>query len=538
MQDQMKNLPVFRKVLLFSFIISFFVVLLTGGISFFLQTKQMEEQLRNRIVEMATLWSSQIDHEEIEQVKEKQDSTHPAFQSLFETISLVNEKAPFSDAYILAPEIVNESDVYILVSSKSFEKLGMKSLTYYEQNKAFLKGYKEVLQNKDVTTTHLYRGVLGLWITAFVPMTDANGNVAAVFCLDINASLLDKFQKEIGLYLIVLFVIIITIVYFILKNGLRKVLNPVNEIISGFNEVSSGNFNIKLDSASQADLGVLFERFNFMTTNLSLLFEHLSATSEQFGTVPKNIGSLHRFEEAIDEMEQILQISKIQRELQRAEKMNAIGQLAASVAHEIRNPMTVVKGFLQIFLAKEEISEEEQMYIKLMINELNRAETIINDYLSLAKPDIEQTEMIDAGEMASKVLDLMNSYAMMTNNILLVSDLQDNVFLDGNSGELRQVLINILKNGIEAMKDGGTLTLLVYQEEQYGVFEIQDTGIGMSEEELERLGTAFYSLKEKGTGIGMMVCYQIIDRMKGKIEVTSKMGAGTTFKVYVPLREE
>ena len=86
-----------------------------------------------------------------------------------------------------------------------------------------------------------------------------------------------------------------------------------------------------------------------------------------------------------------------------------LGRLAASVAHEIRNPMTVVKGFLQIFLAKEQMSDEERMYIRLMIDEMNRAETIINDYLSMAKPDLEQTERINGKELAEKAMDLMNS---------------------------------------------------------------------------------------------------------------------------------
>ncbi len=200
-------------------------------------------------------------------------------------------------------------------------------------------------------------------------------------------------------------------------------------------------------------------------------------------------------------MEDIFERTKLQQELQRAEKMNAIGQLAASVAHEIRNPMTVVKGFLQIFLSKE-MSEEDHMYLKLMIEELNRAETIINDYLSLAKPDVGKLVIIDGSEMTEQVMDLMSSYAMMSKNISMHTEIKDQVKIRGNKSELKQVLINILKNGIEAMGDGGKLSMTLEKQGDFGVFVIKDTGIGMTAEELSRLGTAFYSLKERGTGMG------------------------------------
>jgi signal transduction histidine kinase len=262
----------------------------------------------------------------------------------------------------------------------------------------------------------------------------------------------------------------------------------------------------------------------------------LAATNEKINDQSKKVQFNH-LQDVFEQLEDIIEKSMVFRELQRAEKMNAIGQLAASVAHEIRNPMTVVKGFLQIFLAKDEMSEEERMYIRLMIEEMNRAETIINDYLSLAKPDLEKTESVDCRELAEKAMDLMNSYAKMSKNIIMLTPVLDQVTVRGNKNELHQVLINILKNGIEALKNGGELSLSLYTEGKYGVFEISDTGIGMTGEELQRLGTAFYSLKEKGTGMGLTVCYQIIDRMKGKIDVKSEKDVGTTFKIYVPLYE-
>ncbi|WP_102275880.1 sensor histidine kinase [Cytobacillus massiliigabonensis] len=538
MKEQLNNLPLFRKILLFSFFVSLILVISTAGISLLLQTKQMEKQLRFRVVEMSTLWGTILNIDDLKNVKAERSLDHPSFQSLKYSISLVNENAPYSNAFLLAPEVSAAGELFVLVSSEDYEKKGVKSLSSLKVDGTFLKSFNEAIQNEKIVSSPLYRDELGLWITSFVPISDHNGKVAAILAMDINAAILSEYQKNITLYLIGIFFVLIIIYYFVLKRGLRKFLNPVNEIISGFNEVSKGNFEVKLKTADQSDLGILVERFNAMTNQLSQLFDRLSATTEQFGTGNKNMAPLHRFEEAIDEMEQILHRTKIQRELQRAEKMNAIGQLAASVAHEIRNPMTVVKGFLQIFLAKEQMSEEERMYIRLMIEEMHRAETIINDYLSLAKPDIEHMELVDAGEFASRVMDLMNSYAMMSKNISIEISLNHGVYIKSNPSELRQVLINILKNGIEAMKDGGNLNLSVYKENGYGVFKISDTGIGMSKAELERLGTPFYSLKEKGTGIGMMVCYQIIERMKGKIAVESEVGIGTTFKIFIPLAEE
>jgi two-component system, sporulation sensor kinase B len=539
MRNLFKNVSLNSQVMVLTLCVTFFVVLSTGGVSLFLQMKEMKEQLTHQVAGLASLWSSTINSEDVDKVIRSKDVTDPLYVNLHDHLSLINEKnAEFLHGFIIMPKLY-DGEVHTIVPSKSGEVLGVQAFSpYHHAPDKFKEALLNAVYTNEVAYSSIYDDFGKTWISAFSPIRDSNGNIISLLVVSAEASIIASFHTEIIYSLCIVFLVITLFVYFVFKRGINRVLEPVNEIIKGINEVSNGNFQVKVPIMDQSDFGQLTARFNYMTEQLSLLFDRLTVTSNHLGKNGQALRQSSKFEDAIGEMENIIQKTKILKELQRAEKMNAIGQLAASVAHEIRNPMTVVKGFLQIFKAKKELSAEEQMFVKLMIDEMDRAETIINDYLSLAKPDMENTERVDAAELANKAMDLMNSYAMMSKNIELKTIIEEQLFVNGNRSELKQVLINILKNGIEAMKDGGSLILKVYKVDQYGVFEIQDNGIGMTKDELERLGTAFYSLKEKGTGMGLMVCYQIIERMKGKIEVVSEKGKGTTFSILVPLDKE
>lgn len=533
MKKWIRQLSLYKQVLFFSFIITFFVVIMVSSISFVLQTNSMKDQLTNRVEGLASLWTTVVSPDDVETTLEVKDPNHPAAKRLQKSINLINERSSvFFHGALVSPSIEKNGEIYTIIGSDSYE--GLPSFSYYKSVDEHKKALRKAIDKNEITSTKVYKDQYGTWLTAFAPINNSDGKTIAVLVIDTDASVIRVSQLETIFYLSIVFVVAIVIVFFLLKYVLNNVMEPVDEILYGLHEVSVGNFNVELKGKKNTNLDPLYERFNFMTQQLSILFERLSISSPHNGKDSVSSDQLHKFEVAIGKMDTIIQETKLLKELQRAEKMNAIGQLAASVAHEIRNPMTVVKGFLQIFLAKEGLSDEEHMYVKLMLEEMNRAEKIINEYLSLAKPDLELSEKVDAGELAYKVMDLMNSYALMSKSITMKTYVDEDVFIRGNVSELKQVLINILKNGIEAMKDGGSLSLSVRIEDELGVFEIVDTGIGMSEEELQRLGTAFYSLKEKGTGMGLMVCYQIIERMKGFIEVESRKGEGTVFKIKVP----
>jgi two-component system sporulation sensor kinase B len=237
---------------------------------------------------------------------------------------------------------------------------------------------------------------------------------------------------------------------------------------------------------------------------------------------------------AVSLLEYIEENAALRAQLIQTEKLNVMSELAASVAHEIRNPMTVVRGFVQL-LAAPQSEEKRQLHINLIISELDRALNIISDFLTLAKPEAQKTERLNVTDQLKHVKDLLASYAAM-NNVQMVSETAaHDLYIVANRNQFSQCFINLMKNGIEAMPDGGTLTVRTYLNQKgYVVIEIVDTGIGMDPVELSRLGTPFYSTKEKGTGIGMMVCYRHIEQMNGKIDVQSEKGKGTRFIVQIP----
>jgi two-component system, sporulation sensor kinase B len=225
--------------------------------------------------------------------------------------------------------------------------------------------------------------------------------------------------------------------------------------------------------------------------------------------------------------------ARIKKELIKAEKFNVVSQLAASVAHEIRNPMTTVRGFMQL-LQGDRLSKEQNTFINISIKELDRAQEVINQYLSLAKPQTEEYEMFSLTDAFNESVEVMSTYAAM-NSIEIKKDIEDDLVIKGLKLELQQVFINILKNAIEAIKENGEITAAAIENKDGKVMiTIKDNGAGMPKEQLKSLGRPYYSTKEKGTGLGLTVCYQIVKRMKGEIVVESQLGEGTKFTILLP----
>ncbi|MBB6670767.1 ATP-binding protein [Cohnella nanjingensis] len=230
-------------------------------------------------------------------------------------------------------------------------------------------------------------------------------------------------------------------------------------------------------------------------------------------------------------MEVTLKTKRLQEQILSTEKMNLASRLASSVAHEIRSPLTVVKGFLQ--LAKGNLEGKNKDYIENSLTELTRAEYVINDFLNYAKPQLEKMETISVTETLDQISQTVSSLASL-HNVNVVIDANEKLWIRADQLKIKQALVNILKNAIEASTKGGTVLLKAYRESDNIHIQICDEGEGMTTGELTRLGTPFYSTKNNGTGLGLMVAFRIIQATGGHLEYKSEKGKGTNAVVMLP----
>lgn len=211
------------------------------------------------------------------------------------------------------------------------------------------------------------------------------------------------------------------------------------------------------------------------------------------------------------------------------DRMNMVGSMAATVAHEIRNPMTTVRGYLQVMGRKHEYQKDKEKF-KLMIEEIDRANAIIREYLSLSREKLVILKQCSLNTIIEALFPLIQADATSSKvsvnlNLTLIPEL----LLDEN--ELRQLLLNLVRNSIEAMPEGGNLDIFTFQEDDMVVLSVSDQGSGIPPHILDNLGTPFVTTKDTGTGLGLPICYQIAHRHNATIKIDTS-NKGTTFSVY------
>ncbi|MDF9409805.1 PAS domain S-box protein [Pelotomaculum isophthalicicum JI] len=222
----------------------------------------------------------------------------------------------------------------------------------------------------------------------------------------------------------------------------------------------------------------------------------------------------------------ITERKQMEKEMARLERLNLVGEMAAGIGHEIRNPMTTVRGFLQMLDRKKEYVQHKH-YFNLMIEELDRANTIITEFLTMAKGKPVDLKPHNLNQIVQTLFPLIQADAMNSDKNI-EAELAEIPDLRLDEKEIRQLILNLVRNGLEAMAAGGKLTIRTFFDGEEVSLSIQDRGCGIEPDVLEKIGTPFFTTKDNGTGLGIAVCYSIAARHSATIDIETSP-SGTTF---------
>ncbi len=312
----------------------------------------------------------------------------------------------------------------------------------------------------------------------------------------------------------------------------RAVRKPVSRLIAGTQRVARGDLETRIDVGTRNQIGQLADSFNRMTEDLKSAREELTEWS---GKLEKKV------------VEKTEDLGRAQRHIVQMEKMASLGKLSATVAHELNNPLAGILTYARLVARsleedgmKPEEREEVARYLDLIQKESRRCGDIVRNLLLFARPSGGEFALHHVGPIVDRAVMLVQHHLQISDIRLEIVPPGENDTLVCDASELQQALVALLVNAVEAMPDGGTLTVRCEAEDGEVRIRISDTGAGIPAEALPHIFEPFFTTKAGGTGLGLglAVVYGIVKRHGGRIEVESKVGEGTTFTVLLPRRPE
>jgi two-component system NtrC family sensor kinase len=301
----------------------------------------------------------------------------------------------------------------------------------------------------------------------------------------------------------------------------------VHELIKGTKEISKGNYNYRINLKSNDELGELSEHFNEMTENLKKALEEIKSLNENLNIKVK---------------EKTEQLKQIYNHVNQIEKIASLGKLSATVAHELNNPLEGILTYSKLIIKKlnNNLSEEDKKkiisYLELIASESERCGNIVKNLLLFSRSSETNIQTNDLINILERSLLLINHHLQL-NNITLNKEFCCNYLeFECDKNLIQQALLALLINAIEAMPDGGILTVKVNCKDSIIYIKISDTGVGIPKENLTKIFEPFFSTKPggKGTGLGLSVVYGIVKQHQGKIEIESEVNKGTTVTLTFP----
>jgi len=387
--------------------------------------------------------------------------------------------------------------------------------------------YRAVLEKGELWLDRAF--VVHDWyLTGYQPIRDITGKIVGILYVGmLEAPYVDLRNKVVYSFfgIGVLGVAIVVLLYFFITSGITR---PLREMAAATAKIAEGDLSIEIASKSKDEIGQLAQSFNHMLVRLKQARREL----EDYGRV---------LEEKVEERTQ--QLSKMQEHLIQSEKLASMGQLAASISHEVNNPLSGVLIYNQLIAKKISRGDWDKEvildYLSKMEHELSRSTKLIRSLLNFAVQTEPKIKEVNINDVLNRALELA-IHAGSKENTRVEKDLHPLPTFMEDPDQLEQVFMNLIMNALQAMPTGGTLTLRSYLENGELKISIKDTGCGIPPENLGKIFTPFFSTKKevKGVGLGLSVSYGIIQGLKGRIEVKSKVGEGTTFTVCLPISQE
>jgi two-component system sensor histidine kinase PilS (NtrC family) len=229
----------------------------------------------------------------------------------------------------------------------------------------------------------------------------------------------------------------------------------------------------------------------------------------------------------------LTQLRQMEDRLRQLDRLAAVGELAAGIAHEIRNPLASISGGVQMLQTEPEISSDNRRLLDIIVREAKRLNGLVEDFLLFARPGRRPRQRLDLTQTVTEALEVLGGHPGVRGRVRIERELEEGLWLNASPEEMRQVLANLLHNALEAMPEGGTLKVEAASSGGRVRLRVTDTGQGIGREDLSRIFSPFFTRKEHGTGLGLSIVHAIVDHHGGRIEVVSRPGQ-TTFTVWLP----
>lgn len=424
---------------------------------------------------------------------------------------ILNNMAKRTDVELL--HVFRPDNGVIMASSKDFDvgkKLGEADYNWYLKHSdgvPFL-----ITENK---TQHFVRFLPIANMAACHRCHSPNLNVLGVIEIKISLAKVFSLIRRIVIDNVIFAVLSIILFSLVFSYIVIKLIHePLDEIMETIKYVEEGNLEKQVTVKNDDIIGKLAEKFNNMIGKI--------------GEARNEVEKYHR------------------EQMKRASQMAMIGEIASGIAHEIKNPLACISAALQVIDGDLEEKNEHKVVIQEVVNQVKRLDSTVKRILEFAKPAKTQKTLIAIDEVLKETLFFISQFANKKSIEVNIAGGEGIKKVHADGKAMRQVLLNICLNAIEAMQDKGILHIVTAMTDkehvegarEYVEIRIQDTGIGISEENLAGIFDPFFTTKKSGTGLGLSISAQIVEEHGGFIDVESVVGQGTTFKVYIPAVNE